>query len=168
MGGQSPERIREAIRVVTGDVPVDRVAPVKDFLARSIARERFMSGIGAVLGLTAAIAAGLGLYGAFTYLSVIRRRQSAIRVAVGATPSHIVFMMARMAFIVVTIGSVAGVLAAALMASTVSAVFFEVRFADPLLVATVLLGVALLAAVALIGPTKRLLSIDLPELLRHQ
>ena len=163
---QNPERIREAIRVVLGRVPVDRVSSVSGFLMRVIARERFMSIAGTIIGATAAVVAAFGLYGIFTHLVLSRRRDTAVRIAMGASPRQVAFRTIRTAIAVMFAGVVPGVVAATWMASVVSAIFFEVRAADVAVVLSAVAGVAVIAALALVGPIRRETGAEVCELLR--
>ena len=102
-----------------------------------------------LLGGFAAIAlllAALGVYGVMAYRVRRRTRELGMRLALGATPVGIVWLVLRQASTVVAIGLAAGAVAAVAFARTLSSVLFNVEPWDPGVLAS---AAALLAAVSL-------------------
>lgn len=85
-------------------------APPRDvwgYLTGLLARERMIFGLAGLLGATAVIVAGAGLFSTLALVAAHRRREMAVRLALGASPAH----AARAVFRRVAFGVVAGGLA---------------------------------------------------------
>ena len=85
-------------RIVVGsraDVPFIRVRPYTQLLDRQMRPWRLGT---ALLGLFSALAlcvGAVGLYAAFSHAVTVRRREMAIRIAIGARPRGVVWMILR-------------------------------------------------------------------------
>ena len=69
-----------------------------------MANERLMAVVVSTFAICAAIAAVAGIYGLMAYLAALRRREIAIRMALGATGVDIVQLMTRETLLVVVAG----------------------------------------------------------------
>jgi len=99
--------VTAAIRDVDGDL-FFTVRPLNDQLAASIAEERvlaLLSGSLAALGLLLAI---VGLYGITSYATSQRRKEIAVRMALGATPKSVLGNVLMHALALVAVGMIAG------------------------------------------------------------
>jgi putative ABC transport system permease protein len=81
------------IRARYGDVPADRVETLRRMLDSAVASRRFLTRLGAVFASSATFLAALGLYGVIPLLAARRRREIAIRMAVGASHAGIFRMV---------------------------------------------------------------------------
>jgi putative ABC transport system permease protein len=83
------EEVKEAVWSVDSSQPIDRVFPMSDLVAATVALPRFAR---ALVGQFAAIALGLaavGLFGVASHTVRTRRRELGIRLALGATPRRL-------------------------------------------------------------------------------
>jgi len=89
-----------------------------------------------------------------------RRREIAIRMALGSTRARVVRLVLKEGLVIVTLGLAAGVAGAAGLHRAVASQIYGVRPLDPLVIGgvTVLLGAIALAACAL--PTRRAARVD--------
>ena len=124
-------------------------APPRDvwgYLTGLLARERMIFGLAGLLGVTAVIVAGAGLFSTLALVAAHRRREMAVRLALGASPAH----AARAVFRRVTIGVVAGGLAGLPLAWALArvgrALFYRTSPYEPRVLAV---SAAILAVVAL-------------------
>jgi ABC-type antimicrobial peptide transport system permease subunit len=104
-----------------------------------------------LMGAFAAFAlslAALGIYGVLSYAVAERRQEISIRMALGAQPGGVLWLVLRQGLLLTVAGSAAGVLGAGLAARTLAAVLFGVAPGDPaaLVGATFLALVVALAA----------------------
>ena len=126
--------------------------PLSDYIRDSIASTRFMMLVLSIFAAAAVLLAAIGLYGTLTYLTAQRAREFGIRLALGATASQVVGLVAREGFALTCVGAVAG-LAGGLVASRVlQGLLYGVEPVDfvTLLAVTSLLG--LVAIVACLRP----------------
>ena len=99
-------------------------------------------------------------YGVMAYLVSQGTRELGIRIALGATPSRILWMVVGQGMFVATVGAIAGVAGAFAMTRLVRTLLFGVESTDPVTFASV---IALLAAVALVAsglPARRAARVD--------
>ena len=141
--------VRRTVKEFDGLMPVTGLGPVDELLASTIADRRFNMFL---LGTFAAVAltlAAVGIYGLIAFSVAQRTRELGIRMALGALPRDVLFLVmrqgARLALAGVVVGSIGAVVSTRWMRS----MLFQVDPLDPLTFAVV--GVAL-AAVA-IGAT---------------
>jgi putative ABC transport system permease protein len=96
---------------------------LSDAIALGLTPQRVLATLSGVMGLVAVLLASMGIYGVTAYTVTLRRRELAIRLALGAPRARIVRMVSRQSAWLVGLGLVLG-LALALGAGQVLSVFF--------------------------------------------
>jgi len=100
----------------------------------------------------------VGLYAAFAHAVMQRRREIAIRLAVGAAPAGVRAMILREAALITVTGVALGAAGATAASRWAASLLFAVRAADPLVLgsaAILMLGVAVLATIVPAGIAAR-------------
>jgi len=158
--------VRKTVQEVDDNVPVMQVRTQSEAIDRQLFNQRLMARL---LGGFAALGLGLaciGLYGLLSYEVARRTREIGVRTALGAQRSDVLAMFLRRGLIVVLVGSVAGVGAAAGLTRVLQSLLFGVQVLDPL----TFLGAAMLFAVvglaACLLPASRAVRVDPAEALR--
>ncbi len=123
--------LRKEIWAVDSDQPVLKIETMEDVVADSIWRPRFSAWVFSVLGGLALLLTCAGVYSVIAYTATLRSREVGIRVALGASPQRIVGLILRDAELPLTVGLVASMIAAALLARLVSGLLWETSPADP-------------------------------------
>ena len=101
-----------------------------------------------LFGATAVALAAVGIYGVVAYAAAQRRGEVATRLALGATPGTIFWMVLKQGRTLAIIGTSIGLVVAYIAGQIVSSRIYEVSASDPLILggATVLVvGITLLA-----------------------
>lgn len=141
-------RIRDAVRAVDRGQPVSGIQNVETMVQGTIAGQRSAGLLLAAFGLIALIIATIGVYALTTYRVVARRREIAVRMALGATPAAVLWRTLGRAAMSggagLVLGSVATLGAAHLVSGLVPGAP-SVGYAD-LVVALVVLFAAVMAA----------------------
>jgi putative ABC transport system permease protein len=145
------------------------VRPMRQVIAESgaIRGRRFVARLLGGFAALALVLAGVGLYGVMSYFVVERRREIAVRVALGATRAVVLEQVLGEALRLLAIGLVAGVIAAQLQTRLIASLLFGVGATD---VPTHLVVCAVLAAVTLLAtylPARRAAGIDPIAVLRE-
>lgn len=160
--------LRRAVREIDPTLPVPDVRSLEDEILNSIAdrRLRLIPAISfAVLALTVAL---VGLSAAMTRAVAERRRELAIRGALGASPGRTLRMILGEGTVVTAAGVIAGLGVAAAVGRTLARLLYGVSPYDPLTFG----AVALLVGGAGVGicylAARRALRVDLLELLRAE
>ena len=158
--------VRDAIQAVEASIPVDALTPMDELLAAELARPRLAVRISIAFGLMTLALITVGLFGTVSFDARQRRVEMAIRSALGASPHALGRLVAGRGLRIAAAGVVAGLAATALGARALAAVLFGVAPLDPLTLAAVAGGLALLALAASWIPAHRAASTDPSEALR--
>jgi putative ABC transport system permease protein len=153
-------RERDPLRSVYDIAPLD--ARIGGAFAQDRLRTRVLTSFAAI----ALALAGIGLYGTLTYVVNLRRREIALRLALGAVRAAIVRQFFAQGLKVTAIAGVAGVVAALLITRVLEGMLFGVSPTDPLVMSLV---VAIVLAVSIAGaliPALRASAIEPMRLLR--
>jgi ABC-type antimicrobial peptide transport system permease subunit len=116
----------------------------------------------------AVILAAVGVYGVVSYEVGQRRRELAVRSALGASPDRIFRTVVRRSVTIGAIGAVVGLVAATLATRSLRALLFEVSPVDP---TTFLFGAGALLAIVLLAsylPARRAARTDPVVVLRTE
>ncbi len=160
--------VRKAVLSVDKNQPLSEATTMDDFIAKTIAPERFRM---LLLGLFAALAlvlAVVGVYGVIAYSCSRRTREFGIRAALGAGRGDIVALVVRQAARMAVIGVVLGLAAAFALTRLLAGYLYGTKPDDPVTfvaVPLVLLASALLAAYV---PARRAAHLDPARLLRDE
>jgi predicted lysophospholipase L1 biosynthesis ABC-type transport system permease subunit len=162
---------RDAVRAI--HTVVERTHPelvvdvlsLREEVARTVPLLRRFSVLLAELGLFGLVIALVGLYGVVAYVAQQRRRELAIRKALGATPMVLWQMISREAVWVLLRGVIPGLFASILMGLALSRYAFGVRPVDATVLAVVACCVFVTAILAFMAPFRRAVHSDpYPEL----
>jgi putative ABC transport system permease protein len=140
--------VRTAIREVDPKQPLVNMRTMETAVAGTVAQPRLQTILLVVFAIVAVALAVVGVYGMMAYNVSQRIPEIGVRMAVGATPARVVWMVvwqgARLAIIGIGLGLVASVFAA----RAVQHLLFEVRGLDPM---TFIIAPGVLAAAALLA-----------------
>ena len=140
--------IRQAVWTVDPNLPLALVRTLADVYNGSMARTSFTL---VMLAIAASMALGLGVVGIYGVISLSvasRRRELAIRSAVGAQQSDIRRLIFGEGFRLIAGGVLAGLALAEILSRVLRSFLFEVQPGDPatfIVVAALFVGVGLLA-----------------------
>ena len=119
----------------------------------------------ALAGTSALVLGVVGLYGVISYAVSQRRREIAIRLALGAQPSHVTRSFVRYGAGLAAVGVAIGLAAAAGLARLMGTLLYGVTPMDPLTYAFVALVLTGAAALASYVPARRAAAVDPAEAL---
>ena len=129
---------------------------------------RFRAGLLALFATTAVLLSSIGVYGVLAFNVEARRRETGVRVAMGARPGQVFGRVLRDGMGLTLLGIGSGLAAASASARLLTSLLFEVR---PLDTTTFLLAPAILTAVAFAAiyvPARRAMRMDPIAVLRHE
>ena len=132
--------IRDELRNFDPTMVVTSTTTMEDLLATAVAEERFRALLAVLFGTTALVLAAVGLYGLATRRVADRRREIAVRVALGARPRDVRGLVLRDAVRTVTIGLALGLPAAYLASRLTEAFLFGVSPTAPHIFASAAAG----------------------------
>ena len=173
-GADALSGIRKEIEFIDPNLNILNVQTLSDYLDRSRASLRFSAQSYAGIGVFGLVLAAIGLAGITAYAVAQRRKEIAIRTALGATRGQVVRLVLREGAALVTVGTVLGFLGAIAMAKVLAALasmFVDaLRFGttDPLLLIGAPLLLAAVAMLACYLPARRSATIDPLQALREE
>ena len=148
-------QIEQAVWSVNASVPVANVRTMLDLYDRSLARTSFTLVMLIVAAAAALVLGVVGLYGVLSYAVSQRRREIAIRLALGAQQRDVQRRFVRYGVTLAGLGVIIGLVGAAGATRLMSAILYDVQPVDPLTYAAVAAGLTFVAALASYLPARR-------------
>jgi predicted permease len=161
-------QVRQTLKQVNRNLPVDDVVSLSDHIGRSLVQQKLVAKLASFFGLLALLLACIGLYGVMSYGVARRTNEIGIRMALGSRATGVLWLVLREALTLVVIGLVLGVIASLALTKTAASLLYELRPNDPL---TIVLATSLLAAVAVFAgylPARRASRVDPMVALREE
>lgn len=147
--------LRAAIGEMDPELAVESLATMHDRLADVVAPRRFSAMALNAFSVGALLLAAMGLYGLLAFTVVERRREIAVRLAIGAEPAAILRMVARRGLALAALGLVMGLVVAFGAARAIGSLLYETPSHDPLTFALVPVVLVAAAALACVVPARR-------------
>jgi ABC-type antimicrobial peptide transport system permease subunit len=170
-GGRDPAAIldpaRRAIQRALPQVAIQDQTTMSSVFDRAIGPARQVMALLTLLGGLALALGTIGVYGVVSHFVARRRRDWAIRLALGMSPVRVVGQIVSRGGALVAAGIVVGLAGFLLLARLLASLLYGVGTADPLSIAgaaAILLGTGLLAALL---PARRASRIDPALVLRE-
>jgi ABC-type antimicrobial peptide transport system permease subunit len=132
---------RRIVADIDPDVPAT-VTTVAAALDDAFVGRRFTLWLVTAFGVTALALAMLGVYGLFAYAVSSRRREMGIRLALGAEPGGLVWLLVRRGLVLTITGAVAGIAIAKAASGAVAGLVYGIAPDDPATLIAALLAVA--------------------------
>jgi ABC-type antimicrobial peptide transport system permease subunit len=149
-------------------VRLSNVVPFREIVNRTLVTERLVAQVSSAFAILGLLIACVGLYGLLAYAVVRRRREIGIRIAVGASPGRVEWMMVRESLTLVAAGVAIGVPAAIAITRLVSSMLFGLAPGDPLTIAAVMAALTTATLVAAYLPARRAAGVDPTRVLREE
>ena len=152
--------VQQAVKKLDKDMPVSNLHPQMDYVEQARAQTRFVTLLSGALGALALFLACIGIYGVTSYSVAERKREIAIRIAVGADSADVGKMVLRQSGTPVIVGVVAGLGLAALLTPLLSGMLFGVRPSDPATYVSIALVLGVVGLSACYFPARRATRVD--------
>lgn len=160
--------VQRELRLIDPTVAVENVKTLEQIRSDSLASQTFATQLLVGFSLVGGALTLVGIYGVLSLSVASRRRELAIRAAVGAERRDIRKLIFAEGFQLIAGGLISGVAAALVLSRVLKSFLFEVQPGDP----TTLIVVGLLfSSVALLAcwvPTRRAVKVDPVEALRYE
>jgi hypothetical protein len=147
---------------------VEKLEALENIASDSIVERRLAAQLVTAFALVAVALAVVGLHGVAHYASVRRRREFAIRAAIGATRPRLIRMVLAGTLALAAAGAVAGMGLSVVLGQSLRALLFETAPAQPSTLAAAAAGLAVVALLATLHPAWRAGSAAPAVLLRSE
>lgn len=141
--------VRRELQGLDAAVPLFDVRTMKEVVHQYFFVEHFWSRAFSAIAFLALVIAAIGVYGVTTYSVSRRIREMGIRIAMGASPPQLLFLVVRQGLTLAALGVGLGLAAAVPLAQTMKVMLHDMKALDPAVftsVVAVLLAVGLLAS----------------------
>ncbi len=147
--------LRAAINSVDPLIAIPAIRPFDQHVSQQTARHRLVMFSLSVFGITATALCGFGLYAVIALTSQLRRREYAIRVALGAKRTQVWWLVVRQALALAAGGAIAGLTIAAWVTTLLQGILHGVEPTDTATCGTAAVAVVALAVIASMLPAWR-------------
>lgn len=162
------EIIRRKIHDVEPQRSVYDAAPLEGRMSGAYAQNRLRTWLLTLFALTALALVCAGVYGTLSYAVSLRRREVALRLALGALRRSVVHQLMTMSIRIVGTASAIGLLLALLFTQSLSAMLYGVTPTDPVTLTGVMLLVVAVAFIAAFIPAARATFVQPMRALREE
>jgi predicted permease len=152
--------VREAMRRADSTLPIFHLRTQEDQIRRSLAQERLFANLALLLGAVTLALSAIGLYGLLAYAVTQRTAEIGVRIALGAERRQVRWMILRQSLVLVALGLLLGIPAAAASARFLDSLLFGLSPSDPRALAAAALVMATAGLAAAYIPARRASRID--------
>ena len=146
--------IRREVQAIDPLMPVDAQL-VTELVGSTIERQQLGMTLMLWFGAAAVALATVGIYGVIAYATAERRAEVATRLALGATPRDVFWLVLRQGRTLVAAGAATGLLIAYFAGRLLSTRIYAVRAFDPVILGAALVLVVVIALAATVVPAYR-------------
>jgi len=160
--------LRQTIRTLDPQVPIDRAAPFAAWLGDALVAQRLYTLLLASFAVLALALAATGVYGIAAYAVTRRTREIGIRVTLGAGRAAVLRLIVSHGLALTLSGIALGVAGALATTQVLRAYLFDIGPRDPVVLTAVGLLVVATALVASYLPARRATKVDPMVALRYE
>jgi putative ABC transport system permease protein len=160
--------IRRLIANGRTDLPFLRVRPYIELIEPQLRPWRTGTALLILFSALALVVSAIGLYAVFAHSAGERRREMAIRIAIGAQPGGVLVMVLREAASLAAGGVIVGSVAAAIAGRWVRSMLFGTTASDPLVLGAAAAAMVIVAVAATFVPARTASHADPSALLRAE
>jgi predicted permease len=162
------DSLRQVIAQRHNGLRVSNVTTQLDLVRDQTVRERLIATLAAFFAAVALLLAGVGLYAVLNYSVLQRRREIGIRMAIGSSRYGIVRLVTLDVFLMIALGSCAGLALGFGAARYVASLFYQVKATDAEMIALPACAILLTALIATLPAVLRALRTNPTEILRAE
>jgi putative ABC transport system permease protein len=160
--------VRAKIAESDQTLPVTRILSMEEVVSTSVAQPRIIMQFVGVFAGFALLLAAIGIYGVMAYSVTTRKQELGIRVALGARPGDILWLVVGQGMRMTLIGVALGVVVSLALPRLLARLLFGVQATDPLVFGAATLVLAGAAFVACYLPARRATRVDPIVVLRYE
>lgn len=160
--------VLRAVAGIDPTLPVSDVRTQEQVIERALSKERTFALLGGFFSVVAIMLVAIGIYGVLAYAVARRTSEFGIRLALGATPGQIRWLVMRGTLALILCGALIGVPAALAAIKLVKARLFGVEPADSFTLALAAVVILLSALAAAWLPSERAAKADPAVSLRYE
>jgi ABC-type antimicrobial peptide transport system permease subunit len=162
------DAIRRDVHALEPEVAIEGLQPMQQIIDDSLQGQTLAARLLGIFGICALLIAVAGIYGLLAYSVSQRTRELGVRIALGAEPSDILWLVLRHALRLLAIGVAVGLAVAWAARGLMRSYLYGAAGNDLLTILLVVLLLALCGLAASYLPARRAASVDPVEALRTE
>jgi putative ABC transport system permease protein len=168
-GGVFPANdLRTTVASVAPGVPIYHLSTMRQKISGALEQSHFDTFLLAVFATTALLLSSVGIYGVLSYVVAQRTHTIGIRIALGATQTHVLRDVVAYGVRLTSLGLLIGLACSLVLTRFLSHMIFGVHPNDPLSFAGVIVLMLIVALAACYIPARRATKVDPMVALRHE
>lgn len=160
--------IRNEVKRLDASMPVYDMKTLQGQLDETLLSDRLIAMLSAGFGLLATLLASIGLYGVMAFIVARRRKELGIRLALGAEPAGLVWLVMKEVLLLLVIGLAIGIPSAIALGRYVSSQLYGITPNDPWIAIATMVLLSVVSAAAGFLPARRASRIDPILALRYE
>jgi predicted permease len=160
--------VRQQVRRLDAGIPVFGMKSLESQLDETLLTDRLIALLSAGFGLLATLLASVGLYGVMAFVVLRRRKELGIRLALGARPARVLWLVMREVLMLLAIGLAIGIPAAFSLGRYVAAQLYGIQPYHPAVAVWTVVLLSAVSAAAGVIPAHRASRIDPILALRYE
>ena len=160
--------LRAAVNAVDPELALFGVEPLTELVAASTTTQRFLAWLLGALAAFASLLAVVGVYGVIAFGLARRQRDIAMRLCLGARRDAIVALLLRQEGAMVAAGLLGGLGLAFALTRSLASELHGIQASDVMTFAGASIGLALVAAIAIVIPAVRTSRLDIMTVFRRE
>lgn len=162
------DEIGRQVQLVDPQMAATDLQTMQDFMALPMFPARTTGLLLGFSGILALLLTAIGLFGVIAYIVSQRTHEIGVRMALGARRTDVLKLVMRQGLEVAIIGLVIGVAAACFAVRMLTPLLYGIGTNDPLTLASVSIGLAVVTMLACYVPARRAMQVDPASALRYE
>jgi predicted lysophospholipase L1 biosynthesis ABC-type transport system permease subunit len=152
--------VRDRVQALDRHMPLRNVGTIQEQIEQNLWAPRMGAALLSIFGGLAFLLAMIGIYGVMAYSVAQRTQEIGFRIAVGAQPGDVLWLVMRQGMGLAMMGAAAGVVIAVLLGRLIAQLLFGIHPYDPVTLVAVVLALGAVALLACYLPARRATRVD--------
>jgi predicted permease len=153
-------QVRDRVQAIDRALPIRNVGTLQEQLEQGLWAPRMAAALLSLFGGLACALAMIGIYGVMAYSVAQRTPEIGFRIAIGARPGSVLWLVLRQGLTLAMVGAAAGIGVAAFVGRMIAPLLFGIRPYDPVTLVVVVVGLCAVALLACYVPARRATRVD--------
>lgn len=160
--------VREEMRAIEPDLPLFNILTMDQLLAQQRWPFRVFGSMFAIFAVIALVLSAVGLYAVTAYSVTQRTAELGVRMALGAQPAQVMWLVLRRAFVQLGVGLPLGIAGAFGVGKLLQILLVQTSPRDPVTIGSIALLMMVVSMAACVWPARRATRLDPVSALRYE